>query len=57
MEKTTVEKLVVAIESRDLKAVARLLGFIPENVPEWELREKVDEALKSYSYQGKILKF
>ena len=56
-EKPTVERLSKLIAERDLHGVARLLGFIPENLGETELLEKVNESLSSYSMNGKLLHF
>lgn len=56
-EKPTVEKLSTLIEKRDLNGVAKLLGFIPENMDNSELLMKVNESLSSYVKDGKILHF
>lgn len=55
--KPTVERLLPLIEKHDLHGVAKVLGFIPENLGETELLEKVNESLASYSKDGKILHF
>lgn len=56
-EKSTAEKLSDLIEQKDLDSVARLLGFIPENIDKAELIDKVNDSLKSYAVDGHFLQF
>lgn len=54
----TAAELSTLIKDGDLEGTAKLLGFKPENIPDKvELLEKVNEALRSYSLDGHILKF